>query len=269
MPTKAEVQRIQSLSQKKFRQKYGLFRAEGDKLVRALLASDWTVEGLYATPEWWSAYPAAEAWRQRLGARAESCSNSALERISGQVQPNGVLALVRMPENQALPDRGWTLALDRIRDPGNMGTLLRTADWFGASVWCSPDCVDRFNPKVVQASMGALFRVPVQTGPLAQALEASERAVFAAALEGQAAVDMEWPADGILLIGNEAQGVHAGLARDHTVCIGRGLHAQNGVQAARKAGAAPNAAFKDDAEAESLNAAVAAAILLARASRAV
>ncbi len=250
--------------QKKFRQKYGLFRAEGDKLVRALLASGWTVEGVYGSPDWWSAFGEAETWQRRLGAHAAACSATELQRISGQVQPNGVLAVARIPEGRPLPDGGWTLALDRIRDPGNMGTLLRTAEWFGASVCCSPDCVDLFNPKVVQASMGALFRVPLQTAELADWLSASSRPVYAAALSGEAATETTWPAEGILLIGNEAQGINPQLPRTHTVRIGRGRPAQGAACSGEPLHGSASAG-----EAESLNAAVAAAILLARATGAV
>jgi TrmH family RNA methyltransferase len=247
MPTRADFQRVQSLSQKKFRQKYGLFRAEGDKVVRELLEAGWTAERVWATEAWWAG-PGAP-WRDALGEAAHTVGPAALERLAGQRQPNGVVAEARMPDAPARwPAEGWVLALDRIRDPGNLGTLLRSADWFGAAVALGPDCADRFNPKVVQSAMGSLFRVPTRELDLAALLAEDPRPSFGAALDGEAAAGLEWPASGILLVGNEAQGLDAALRPARRVAIG------GGPGSGRPGGA------------ESLNAAVAAAVLLARAT---
>jgi len=243
MLTRADIQRVQSLQQKKFRQKYGMFRAEGDKLVRELLASSWEPEAVYATEAWWADEPAFVA---RLGERAVWVTKRELDRMSDQRNPHAALAIAALPEaDSSLPSHGWILALDRIRDPGNMGTLLRLADWFGAAVCCSPDCVDRFNTKVIQASMGSLFRVPVVETPLAEWLTADLRSSWGADMHGTPAANVAWPAEGILVVGNEAAGLDEALPIQNRVVIPGG------------------------GGAESLNAGVAAGILLAAATGAV
>ena len=137
-----EIKRIKSLSQKKFRDEYGLFVVEGEKLVDEAVRSGFTVDAVY---------------------RREDIGDKAMRRISQLNTPSPVLAVVRKPGQDirmALPDRGLYLGLDSVRDPGNLGTLIRIADWFGINaIFASRDTVDVFNPKVVQATMGAIFRV--------------------------------------------------------------------------------------------------------------
>lgn len=137
-----EIKRIKSLSQKKFRDEYGLFVVEGEKLVEEALHSGFTVDAVY---------------------RREDIGDAAMGRISLLNTPSPVLAVIRKPGQDirmALPDRGLYLGLDAVRDPGNLGTLIRIADWFGINaIFASRDTVDVFNPKVVQATMGAIFRV--------------------------------------------------------------------------------------------------------------
>ncbi len=148
MLSTADIKRIRSLAQKKFRDESGLFVVEGEKMVAEALASSFAVEAVY---------------------RREEIGEKAMERISSLSSPSPALAVVRQkPESPlTLPDKGLCLVLDGIRDPGNLGTLLRIAAWFGiAAVYASSDCVDWYNPKVVQATMGALFRVPFHTAGL-------------------------------------------------------------------------------------------------------
>ena len=137
----AEIKFVKSLSQKKFRDLHGLFVVEGEKLVAEALASRFKVEKVY---------------------RKADVGEAAMARISALSSPSPALALVHRPvdlESSVLPARGLFLALDGIRDPGNLGPILRIADWFGLdAVYASPDTVDVFNPKVVQATMGAIFR---------------------------------------------------------------------------------------------------------------
>ena len=143
-----EIKRVKSLQQKKFRDETGLFTVEGEKMVDEAVSSDFHVEHIY---------------------RREEIGEEAMKRISALASPSPVLALVRKPEDiyvdevsslEALISRGGLfLALDTIRDPGNLGTILRIADWFGIdAVLATRDTVDVFNPKVVQATMGAIFR---------------------------------------------------------------------------------------------------------------
>ena len=144
-----EIKRIKSLQQKKFRDESGLFIVEGEKMVEEALNSGFQVEAVY---------------------RKDDIGETAMSRISSLASPSPVLAVVRKPadskiENVAslkplISEGGLFLALDTIRDPGNLGTILRIADWFGIkAVFASADTVDVFNPKVVQATMGAVFRV--------------------------------------------------------------------------------------------------------------
>ena len=242
MISKTQMQFVQSLQQKKFRQRYGMFIAGGDKVVRELLASSWNANNIYALPSW------IELNKDLLNQNPDICeavSPKELERLSFQEHPNDVLAVVNFPKNQAkIEKQGWVLALDGIRDPGNMGTLLRTADWFGAAGVCaSPDCVDRFNPKVVQAAMGSLFRVPFQVQPPDEFLMEDGRLLFGADARGKELKEVTFPPDGILVIGNESRGLS--------------LAVQQKINTSVRIGGSGSA--------ESLNATIAAGILLAKA----
>ncbi|MCQ2136060.1 MAG: RNA methyltransferase [Bacteroidales bacterium] len=137
-----EIKRIKALQQKKFRDEQGLFVVEGEKMVAEVLDSSFEVVDVF---------------------RVEEIGREAMERISSLSSPSPVLAVVRQPKylHQAqMPSKGLYLCLDSIRDPGNMGTIIRSAEWFGVeAIFAANDSVDIFNPKVVQATMGALFRV--------------------------------------------------------------------------------------------------------------
>ena len=136
-----EIKRIKSLSQKKFRDEYGLFVAEGEKIVDEALRSGYEIEAVY---------------------RREEIGEDRMSRISQLSSPSPVLAVIRKPaeEQIQIPSKGLFLGLDSLRDPGNLGTVIRIADWFGINaIFASYDTVDVFNPKVVQSTMGAIFRV--------------------------------------------------------------------------------------------------------------
>lgn len=136
-----EIKRIKSLSQKKFRDEYSLFVAEGEKIVDEALRSGYEIEAVY---------------------RREEIGEDRMSRISQLSSPSPVLAVIRKPaqEQIQIPSKGLFLGLDSLRDPGNLGTVIRIADWFGISaIFASYDTVDVFNPKVVQSTMGAIFRV--------------------------------------------------------------------------------------------------------------
>ena len=147
MLTKNQIKLIRSLSVKKNRQKFGLFIVEGDKLVNEVLKSDWQVDSIYATKEW-------------IGKNAIIISKNDLSRISSQKTPNKVLALVKIKKDFSIISSDTVLALDGVKDPGNLGTIIRLADWFGVDdIICSDDCVDYLNPKAIQSSMGSFTRV--------------------------------------------------------------------------------------------------------------
>ncbi len=202
MITTAEIKFIKSLSQKKFRDEHGLFVVEGEKLVQEALRSGFKVEKVY---------------------RKEEIGEAAMARISALSSPSPVLATVARPadlESALLPSQGLFLALDGIRDPGNLGTILRIADWFGIdAVFASPDTVDVFNPKVVQATMGAIFRVKFHYTDIPALCRSALQAdgnVYGTFLDGEnmyqksLSTGMERPS--VIVIGNEANGISAATA---------------------------------------------------------
>lgn len=206
MLSKNEVKYIQSLHHKKGRVREGVFIAEGRKLVLELLQyrPGWLLR-LYATPAFF-----AQWGNQPDGVTYREVTETDLERITFLQTPQEVLAVVQQPPPPPvpLPQTGWVLALDGIRDPGNLGTLIRLADWFGlAGIYCSPDCVEPWNPKTVQASMGSIFRVPIAVGLLQDVLAAESRPAVAAGLSGTLLQQFSFPQTGILVIGNEGQGI--------------------------------------------------------------
>ena len=233
--TSSEIKFIKSLSQKKFRDESGLFVVEGEKLVAEALASRFQVEKLY---------------------RKADIGEAAMARISALSSPSPALALVRRPIDllgAKVPEKGLFLALDSIRDPGNLGTILRIADWFGVeAVYASPDTVDVFNPKVVQATMGAIFRVRFHYTPipaLCQAVLHAGGKVYGTFLDGEnlyrKALDGGSAAPSVIVIGNEADGI----SKETAACVSDRLFIP------------PFPA--DDPGSESLNAAVATAITVA------
>jgi RNA methyltransferase, TrmH family len=209
MSTNPAVKRLRALHQRKQREEQGVFLVQGRKLVGELRASNFVIDSIHATNE---------AARGLHLPDAQIHAEHDLERMGTLEQGNEVVAVVRIP--QPLPQRAprgndLVLALDGISDPGNLGTLLRIADWFGVSqVWCSEDCVEAYNPKCVQASMGSLFRVHVNYGDLSNAIvdavganahvykaEASGENVFTTALQRPA----------VLVLGSESHGLRDGV----------------------------------------------------------
>ena len=253
MLSHSKIKYVQGLQQKKFRRQHGVFVAEGEKIVSELWGSQFVVEGVYALPGW------LEAHRQEIqqGVDVYEVSEKDLERISGLKSPNQVLAVVRMPvggTNLRFFPAGLSLVLDQVQDPGNLGTIIRTADWFGIRrVICSPDTAEVFSPKVVQATMGSFLRVEVSYTPLVPFLESHSGTVtvYGAFLEGEDIFGVNPQANALLVIGNESKGISADVA----------LHVQKKV---RIHGGRQSS--KADA-AESLNASVAAGILMAWFSR--
>ncbi len=197
MPIKSEISFVRSLTDKRTREEHGLFVVEGPKMVAEALASGWVVKKVYGV--------GSGDW--------EEVSPRDLERMSSLRTPQGVLAVVCMQDISA-SDSGCVLALDGIQDPGNLGTIIRTADWFGISrILCSPDCADRFNPKAVQASMGAIFRIPVSYGKL---IFPPNAPVYGAFLDGESIYDTRFAENGVILLGSEGRGISAAAAKHVT-----------------------------------------------------
>lgn len=238
MLNKSEVKYIQSLSQKKFRDEEGVYIAEGPKIVEeALEAKDVVVKKLFATEKW-----AGVNERYR---GITLVADYELQKISQLKTPNQVLAVLKKPSYQQFifDKSGLSLALDGIQDPGNLGTIIRTADWFGVKqVICSTDCADAFSAKVVQAAMGSIFRVQVVYADLEGWMaENRDIAFYGAALNGKPLTQFSKMNAGTIVIGNESKGIREGVMQK----------VNEKITIARSGGA------------ESLNAAVAAGIILA------
>lgn len=209
-----QVKYINSLKIKKFRQINQAFIIEGEKGVCELLKSTLNTVSIFATGEW------IEKNLSQLRGKnidLQEITLEELKKVSDLITPNQVLAIAEIPELQ-LPEpaslSGMTLALDGIRDPGNMGTMIRTADWFGISrIICSSDSVDVYNPKVVQATMGSFSRVNVFYVNLPEFFKAlpGEIPVFGALLEGPDITNKTFTRPGIILIGSESHGISGSL----------------------------------------------------------
>ncbi len=206
MLSKIEAKYIQSLYHKKQRDALNLFIVEGVKGVDELLNSQFKVQKIVAVEE----------WEHPLMGKAplERVSAEALQKISGLQTANKVLAIAE--QQMVQPEKPITgkiiLALDGIQDPGNMGTLIRIADWFGIdTILASADSVELYNPKVIQSTMGSFIRVKVGYGNLATLLADSQVPIYGALLNGASIYQQPAIQEGVLLIGNESKGIHASL----------------------------------------------------------
>ena len=209
MISRQTIDFIRSLAHKKEREKAGCFVAEGEKLVLDLLKTTLVPMELYATEE-----GMASAETSRAGINAIRLSGKEMERISSFKNPSSLLALFRIPEAERISFdslQGIHLVLDGVQDPGNLGTIVRTADWFGiTTIFCSAECADLYNPKCVQATMGALARVEVHYLNLLQFLaEAKENKipVYGTFMEGENLFDSELEKDALVVMGSEGKGV--------------------------------------------------------------
>ena len=213
MLSKSQIQLITSLRINKFRKKNGRFIAEGPKLVQELLLSSFAAETLCATEEWIH----ENGSRIKKDVQLISITEKELNRISALKKPNQVLAVVKIPDQpEQLPDmdKNLVLMLDNISDPGNLGTIIRTADWFGVQhIICSENCADVYNPKVVQATMGSIFRVKIQYQILKEILQTlpDEIPIYGTLLDGNNIYEADLEKNGVILIGNESHGISDNL----------------------------------------------------------
>ncbi len=244
MLSKNRIKQISSLQQKKFRQETSTFVVEGHKSVMELLRSNVKVVEIVATADWIVQY--AKHFR---GVAVSEGSGADLERISSMKAACDVVAVVEMRDTEPLTlDKSRLyLALDSIRDPGNFGTILRIANWFGiGTVLASEDCVDLYNPKVVQASMGSVFRVDVHYCDLAAALTDAQKLgmpVYGTFLDGENIYTADIGCGGVVVLGNEGHGILPETER----CITRRLLIPSG--------------SSPDTSPESLNVAAATAVV--------
>lgn len=205
MVTKSELKYIQSLSDKKVRLETGCFIAEGVKLVGEMIATGYPLKAVYALDSWESPDPSIEV------TRIEAFE---LEKMSMLQTPNQVLAVAMMPQKKEVLnlDGPLTIVLDGIQDPGNLGTIIRTADWFGITqIVASEDTVDVYNPKVIGATMGSFMRVSVTYKNLAAWLPTIKLPVYGALLEGENVFAVKTPQKGLLVIGSEGKGIRENI----------------------------------------------------------
>ena len=233
--SKNQLKLITSLSQKKYRQKHHLFIAEGVKVIHELLNSTFKIEILFCTDDFETTISNDKIVR---------VSENELKKISTLKSPNKTLGIFKIPEEKPIQSSGLIVALDAINDPGNLGTIIRLCDWFGISqLICSKDTVDCYNQKVVQASMGSLTRITIHYTHLQNYLTESKLPSFIADMNGKNVYKTSLPKEGILIMGNEANGVSEDIKNliQHKISIPR---------------------FGETQETESLNVATATAILL-------
>lgn len=221
MLSKSQISFVTSLQQKKFRKQYGLFIVEGIKSVLEFVRSEYIVETIFATASGWT-----KLGKIPENIKSESVTEKEFGKLSLLDNPQGALALVRIPETSGVDDTslatGHTLVLDDIQDPGNMGTIIRTAEWFGFSqIICSIGTVDVYNPKVVQATMGSLSRIQVVYTDLQHLVEQSDVNTYGALLNGTSIYETDFGVSGLIILGNEGNGIHPKLVEkiDHAVTI--------------------------------------------------
>lgn len=209
--SKNRIKFIRSLQIKKFRDESNLFVVEGEKMVRELAAlKPESIDSIYYT----AAFDASGIADKNYF--SELISDKELEQISGLKSPNKAFALCKKWDT-ALLESDFSLVLDSVQDPGNMGTLIRLADWYGVSqLICSSDTADCFNPKVVQATMGSLFRVNVHYCDLNSFLNSIDLPVYGALLEGENVYQKSLEPKGLLVLGNEGKGISAAIQKHIT-----------------------------------------------------
>lgn len=199
MVSKNQIKLISSLHQKKFRQLNQLFIAEGVKVIQELLDARFELEHIYTTTSMFEGV---------VVDKLSLISNDELKKISALTVPNNCLAIFKIPETKSFVEEGLVVALDSVRDPGNLGTILRICDWFGISqVVCSPDTVDIYNPKVIQATMGSIARVNCVYSDLLPILQNTNLPVFGTFMDGENIYESTLPQEGIIVMGNEANGI--------------------------------------------------------------
>jgi TrmH family RNA methyltransferase len=237
MLSKNVVKYIQSLSHKKTRNEEGVFVAEGPKLAEEILKNNLAIKNIYATQKWIAAHDKND--------HIIEVTNDELQRISNFSTANEVLVIAAQQgfQPEIVFKNKMVLALDGVQDPGNFATILRTADWFGIdTIIVSKDTADRYNPKVVQASMGSFLHVNIYYEALENILQNAKVKIYGALLNGTSIYDLPKINEGIILIGNEGNGIREGvmnLITNPVTIPGKG-------------------------HAESLNAAVAAGIILSQ-----
>lgn len=240
MVSKNQIKLIKSLQQKKYRHKHGLFIAEGVKVITEFLYASFELYKLFTTNK--NLFFANEEILHEI-------TEAELKKISSLTTPNKAIGLFKTPVPKKIVAPDFIVALDDVRDPGNLGTIIRLCDWFGIhDIVCSNETADCYNPKAVQASMGSLARVNVVYSHLTAFLSTTRLPVFASDAKGSSVYTVKLPKKAVLVMGNEANGI-----------------SKNILKIAQKTIAIPN--FSRLQQAESLNVAIATAIILSEFKR--
>jgi TrmH family RNA methyltransferase len=211
MISKSQISFIKSLHQKKIRKEHGLFIVEGLKSIQEFINSEYVVDSVYCTE---NLMPKLDNLSRKI--KPVGITESELSRISALSTPQAILAVVQIPQQTDLNikklDGSFILALDGVQDPGNLGTIIRTADWFGLNtILCSKDTAEVYNPKVVQASMGSLSRVNIIYTDLGDVFSQINIPVYGAVLNGKSIYETDFGQEGIILLGNEGNGISEDL----------------------------------------------------------
>ena len=215
MVSKNQIKLITSLQQKKYRFANQLFFAEGVKIIQELVESNFELEHLYTTQNDFTDVAAS---------KKTIIDESDLKKISALTTPNTCLAVFKIPNESKISESGLIIALDSIRDPGNLGTILRLCDWFGISqIVCSKETVAIYNPKVIQATMGSIARVQVNYVDLNVFLAETKLPIFGTFMDGENIYKTTLPQTGIIVMGNEANGISAAIEKQiqHRLTIPR------------------------------------------------
>lgn len=205
MVSKNQIKLITSLQQKKYRKEHQLFIAEGKKVIQELIQSNFELEILFTTS---AIFPDINQ------NKVTTVSDADLKKISALTTANDCLAVFKIPMHKDIIASGLIVALDDIRDPGNLGTIIRLCDWFGIKeLICSEETVDIYNPKVVQATMGSIARVNVSYLNLEQYIKETKLPVFGTFMDGKNIYKTDLPSEGIIIMGNEANGISASIEK--------------------------------------------------------
>jgi TrmH family RNA methyltransferase len=203
MISKNQIKFVRQLEQKKYRKKEGLFVAEGPKVVGDLLRAGFKAHTIFATSEW-----------ESQGQTFQEVSDEELRRVSFLQHPQRVLALFFIPTESVPSVSSLSLALDDVQDPGNLGTIIRIADWFGIdTIYCSENTADAWSPKVVQATMGSIARVNIIYTDLQELISKTQVPVYGTLLDGQDIYTQELSKEGIIVMGNEGNGISAPIRK--------------------------------------------------------
>ncbi len=207
MLSKAQISLITSLQNKKYRKQHGLFIVECIKSVMEFISSSYEVESIFYTDD-----ANTKVGKISHNIKSHELTETEFQKISALKSPQGILALVKLPLQQKIVPSNlknkFSLVLDDVQDPGNLGTIIRTAEWFGIEhIICSIGTVDAYNPKVVQATMGSLARLQIHYTDLTDFIPATGLKVYGALRDGQSIYQTVWADEGLIVMGNEGNGI--------------------------------------------------------------